>query len=207
MDDGARLGAGPVTVFVLDDHAMVREALVEYVDADPGMTVVGSAGTVDEALAGIAATQPAVAVLDARLREGSGMAVCREVRVRHPQVRCVLLTSHSEQDARVAARLAGAAGYLIKELGGTTLLDGIRTVAAGGSLLAAEPDEELQPLVADLCERRSLALDEQQHRVLTGALAGASDTQIADAVSLPRSAVRGQLDTIFAGLGIGGRAR
>ena len=82
MDDGARLTADEITVFVLDDHALVRDALTDYINTDPQMRVVGSAGEVDEALAGIAATAPAVAVLDARLREGSGMSVCREVRER-----------------------------------------------------------------------------------------------------------------------------
>ena len=206
MDDGTRVTTGPIRVFVLDDHALVREALTAYIDADPGMTVVGSAGGVEEALAGIAATQPAVAVLDARLREGSGMTVCREVRAQHPGVRCVLLTSHSDQDALVAARLAGASGYLIKELGGNRLLEGIRTVAAGGSLLDDEPAETLQPLVLDLCERRSVRLSPQQNRVLVGALKGASNDQIADATHQSPSEVRRDLDTIFQGLGIGGRS-
>ena len=205
MDDGARRTAGQIRVFVLDDHAMVRDALTEYIGTDPQMTVVGSAGEVEEALAGIAATQPAVAVLDARLREGSGMTVCREVRDRHPQVRCLLLTSHSEQEAHVAARLAGASGYLVKQLGDDALLDGIRTVAGGGSLFAAE--EELQPLVDDLCERRAVRLSAQQHQVVTGALGGASNAQIADATHQSASEVRGQLETIFEGLGIGGGRR
>ncbi|SDT39093.1 two-component system, NarL family, response regulator DevR [Friedmanniella luteola] len=207
MDDRARLGTGQIKVFVLDDHAMVRDALTDYINTDPQMTVVGSAGAAEEALAGIAETEPAVAVLDVRLREGNGLEVCREVRDRHPQVRCVLLTSHSEQEARVAARLAGASGYLIKELGGSTLLDGIRTVATGGSLLAEEPVEELQPLVEDLFERRAVTLSDQQHSVLAGALGGASNAQIADATSLSPSDVRGQLDVIFQGLGIGGGRR
>ncbi|GAA1435650.1 two-component system response regulator DevR [Microlunatus lacustris] len=207
MDDGARQTAGQIKVFVLDDHAMVREALTDYINADPQMTVVGSAGAVDEALAGIAATEPAVAVLDARLREGSGMTVCREVRERHPRVQCVLLTSHSDEEAHVAARLAGASGYLIKELRGDTLLDGIRTVAAGGSLFAEEPAAELRPLVETLCERRAVTLDQQQQRVLAGALHGASNTQIADATCQSTSDVRGQLDVIFQRLGIGGGRR
>ena len=206
MDDGARLTTGPIRVFVLDDHALVRDALTDYINADPGMTVVGSASGVEEALAGIGATAPTVAVLDARLREGSGMTVCREVRAQHPDVRCVLLTSHSDQDALVAARLAGASGYLIKELGGDRLLDGIRTVAAGGSLLDDEPVEKLQPLVLDLCERRAVRLSPQQNRVLVGALAGASNAQIADATQQSTSDVRRDLDTIFHGLGIGGRS-
>lgn len=207
MDDGARMTTGPIRVFVLDDHPAVRQALVDYLDSDPGMTVVGSASGVEDALAGIAATQPTVAVLDARLREGSGMTVCREVRTRHPEVRCVLLTSHSDQDALVAARLSGASGYLIKELGGTRLLDGIRTVAEGGSLLADEPVEKLQPMVLDLCERRAVRLSAQQNRVLVGALAGASNAQIADATHQSASDVRRDLDTIFSGLGIGGVSR
>lgn len=204
MDDGARRTAGQITVFVLDDHAMVRDALTDYINTDPQMTVVGSAGEVDEALAGIAATEPVVAVLDARLREGSGMTVCRAVRDRHPQVRCVLLTSHSEQEAHVAARLAGASGYLVKQLADDALLDGIRTVAGGGSLFA---EEELQPLVDDLCERRAVRLSAQQHQVVAGALDGASDAQIAHATQQSPADVKGQLDAIFEGLGIGGARR
>ena len=122
-------------------------------------------------------------------------------------MQCVLLTSHSQQEAYVAARLAGASGYLIKELRGSTLLDGIRTVAAGGSLLADEPAQELRPLVADLCERRAVSLDEQQQEVLAGALGGASNTEIADATAQSTSEVRGQLDAIFQRLGIGGGTR
>ena len=186
---------------------MVRNALTDYINLDPGMTVVGSAGGVEDALAGIAATRPTVAVLDARLADGSGMTVCREVRSRHPEVRCVLLTSHSDQEALVAARLAGASGYLIKELGGSRLLDGIRTVAAGGSLLADEPAEQLEHSVLDLCERRAVRLSAQQSQVLVGALGGASNAQIADATQQSASDVRRDLDTIFQGLGIGGGAR
>jgi two-component system response regulator DevR len=205
MIDDARVSAAQIRVFVLDDHTMVREALTDYLNSDPQLTVVGSAGDVEEALAGIAATRPAVAVLDARLRESSGMAVCREVRDRHPDVRCLLLTSHGEVEARVAARMAGASGYLIKELGGTALLDGIRAVAAGASLLGDETAEALQPLVEDLCEQRAVALDGQQREVLVGVLAGASNAEIADTTSQTTDAVRGQLDAIFHGLGIGGR--
>ena len=207
MDDAARPTASQIRVFVLDDHGMVRDALTDYINTDPQMTVVGSAGAVDEALAGIATTEPAVAVLDARLREGSGMAVCREVRDRHPQVQCVLLTAQREEVAHVAARLAGASGYLIKELGGTTLLDGIRTVAAGGSLLPAEPASDLRPLVDDLCERRAVRLSDRQQQVLVEALAGASNAEIADTTSQSTADVRGQLDAIFSDLGIGGRHR
>ncbi len=207
MHDGARLHGNRITVFVLDDHAMVRDALTDYINSDPQMTVVGSAGDVDGALAGIAATEPDVAVLDARLREGSGMTVCREVRDRYPHVRCVLLTSHSEQEALVAARLAGASGYLIKELVGSRMLDGIRTVAAGGSLFEAEPAAELQPLIQDLCQRRAVRFSPQQSAVLAGAVGGASNAQIADVTCQTPSDVRSHLDAIFAGLGIGGGHR
>lgn len=207
MDDGARQTAGQIRVFVLDDHAMVRDALTDFINTDPQMTVVGSAGAVEEALAGIAATQPAVAVLDARLREGSGMAVSREIREHHPQVQCLLLTSHSDDEAHVAARLGGASGYLIKELRGSALLDGIRTVAAGGSLYSEEAGAELRPLVESLCRRRAVRLDLQQQRVLAGAVCGASNAQIADDTSQSTSDVRGQLDDIFHSLGIGGVRR
>ncbi len=204
MDDHARLGTGGISVFVLDDHALVRDALSDYIGTDPEMTVVGTAGTVEEALAGIAATRPSVAVLDVRLQDGSGLDVCREVRARHPEVACLLLTSHSEQEAFVAAQLAGAAGYLVKQLNGNALLEGIRTVARGGVLHGGTPTDDLRPRIDELCAGWALRLDADQRRVLEQAVGGSSNRQIADATNQSPATVRGQLVTIFQGLGLAG---
>lgn len=206
MDDDARLRTDGISVFVLDDHVLVREALSEYIGLDPEMTVVGTAATAEEALTGIAATRPSVAVLDVRLREGSGLDVCREVRARHPEVACLLLTSHSEHEAFLAAQLAGAAGYLVKQIDGAGLLAGIRTVAGGGVLHGgdAATTAELQPRVDELRARLALRLDPDQRRVLEGAAGGSTNRQIADATDQSPDAVRDQLGTIFQDLGLAG---
>ena len=114
MDDSADLSATDVRVFLLDDHEIVRRGIADLLHAEPGITVVGEAGTAAEALRRIPATRPDVAVLDARLPDGSGIDVCREIRSAAPQIRCLILTSYDDNDALFAAVMAGAAGYLLK---------------------------------------------------------------------------------------------
>ncbi len=128
-------GAGPVRVFVLDDHELVRRGLADLLSAVPGVELVGEAGTAAQALRRIPAVRPHVAVLDARLPDGSGIDVCREIRSSHPDVHCLILTSYDDDEALLAAVLAGASGYLLKQIGGPSLVDSIRRVANGKSLL------------------------------------------------------------------------
>ena len=128
-------GSAPITVFLLDDHDVVRRGVADLIATDPGITVVGEARTAQEALHRIPAVRPDVAILDARLPDGSGIDVCRDIRSAMPEVRCVILTSYDDNDALMAAVLAGASGYLLKEIRGSSLVDAIRTVAAGRSLI------------------------------------------------------------------------
>ncbi len=124
-----------IRVFLLDDHEVVRRGLREMLEAEEDLTVVGEAGTAEEAYGRIPATSPDVAVLDVRLPDGDGVEVCREVRSRHPEISCLMLTSFADDEAVYAAIMAGASGYVLKQVRGTDLIDAIRRVGRGESLL------------------------------------------------------------------------
>lgn len=124
-----------VRVFIVDDHEIVRRGIRELIDAAPGLVTVGEAATAAEALAVAPALRPLVAILDVRLPDGDGVALCRELRSRLPELRCLMLTSYSDDDALYEAVLAGAAGYLLKQVRGTDLVGAVRAVAAGESIL------------------------------------------------------------------------
>lgn len=134
-DDSGTTARGPVTVFLLDDHEVVRRGVHDLLDDEPGLTVVGEAATAAQALARIPALRPDVAVLDVRLPDGDGVTVCRELRSRMPKVACLMLTSFDDEEALLDAIMAGASGYVLKQISGTDLVSAVRTVAAGHSLL------------------------------------------------------------------------
>ena len=125
----------PITVFLLDDHEIVRRGLVDLLESHDDFRVVGEAGTAAEALRRIPTLSPQVALLDARLPDGSGIDVCREVQVSSPGTRCLILTSYDDDDALFAAVMAGAAGYLLKQIRGPSLTEAVAHVAAGHSLI------------------------------------------------------------------------
>ena len=125
----------PITVFLLDDHEIVRRGLIDLLESHDDFRVVGEAGTAAEALRRIPTLAPQVALLDARLPDGSGIDVCREVQVTSPGTRCLILTSYDDDDALFAAVMAGAAGYLLKQIRGPSLTDAVAHVAAGHSLI------------------------------------------------------------------------
>ena len=131
----------PVTVFLLDDHEIVRRGVRDLLEAEPDMSVVGEAGTEEEALRRIPALDPDVAVLDVRLGSGDGISVCREIRTHHPRTKCLMLTSFSDDEALFQAIMAGASGYLLKQILGQDLVTAVRTVAAGGFGGPAHPVE------------------------------------------------------------------
>jgi DNA-binding NarL/FixJ family response regulator len=127
--------AAAIRVFLLDDHEVVRRGVAELIGGEPDLEVVGEASTAAEALSRIPAVRPDVAVLDVRLPDGDGVSVCRELRSRLPELRCLMLTSFADDDALFDAIMAGAAGYVLKQIRGTDLVGAIRTVASGQSLL------------------------------------------------------------------------
>ncbi len=132
-----------IRVFLLDDHEIVRRGLRELLEPQGDILVVGEASTAEEALSRVPSTRPDVAVLDVRLAEGSGIEVCRSLRAAHPEVRTLILTSFADNDALVAAVLAGASGFLLKQIRGTDLVSAIRRVASGESLLDPSQTAEI----------------------------------------------------------------
>jgi two-component system response regulator DevR len=130
-------GLAQIRVFLLDDHEPVREALRELIGGEADMCIVGEAGTAAEAMRAIPMARPHVAVLDARLPDGSGIAVCRQVRAADPSIRALILTSYDDETALRAAVLANASGYFLKQIRGRALIEAIRCVARGEALLEA----------------------------------------------------------------------
>ena len=135
MDVSVEPVTEPIRVFLLDDHEIVRRGVAELLNAYEDITIVGEADTAAAALARIPACRPDVAVLDARLPDGSGIDVCRDIRSAHPEIRCLILTSYDDDDALFSAVMAGASGYLLKQIRGSSLVEAVRSVAAGRSLL------------------------------------------------------------------------
>ena len=204
MDDSADLSATDVRVFLLDDHEIVRRGIADLLHAEPGITVVGEAGTAAEALRRIPATRPDVAVLDARLPDGSGIDVCREIRSAAPQIRCLILTSYDDNDALFAAVMAGAAGYLLKEIRGNSLVDSIRQVAAGKSLLDPAVTEHLLTRLRNGAPQdpRLASLSEREREVLGLITDGLTNKEIGEHLHLSEKTVKNYVSGLFAKLGM-----
>ncbi|MFJ9582627.1 response regulator [Streptomyces acidicola] len=136
MADGERSGGDhPIRVFLLDDHEVVRRGVHDLLNDEPDITVIGEAATVEQALVRVPALRPDVAVLDVRLPDGDGVTVCRELRSRMPDLACLMLTSFDDEEALLDSIMAGASGYVLKQIRGSDLVSAVRTVAAGQSLL------------------------------------------------------------------------
>ena len=198
----------PVTtrVFLLDDHEVVRRGVREMLEAEDDMEVVGEAGTAEEAYGRIPATTPDVAVLDMRLPDGDGIDVCREIRSKHPEIACIMLTSFSDDDAVYAAILAGAAGYLLKQVRGNDLVDGIRRVAAGDSLLdPAVTTRVLERLRHKDDDDPLAALTDQERKILEHIAEGMTNRQIGEVMFLAEKTVKNYVSNMFAKLGMSRR--
>lgn len=193
-------------VFLLDDHELVRRGVRELLSAEDDIFVVGEAGSAEEALSRIPATRPDVAVLDVRLGDDpsgmTGVEVCREIRSSHPEVACVMLTSFADDDALFASIMAGAAGYVLKQIRGSDLVDAIRRVAAGESLLdpgvTARVLERLRAPIADPLA----ALTPQERRILDLIAAGMTNRQIGEEMFLAEKTVKNYVSHLLAKLGM-----
>jgi len=193
-------------VFLLDDHELVRRGVRDLVSAEEDIVVVGEAATGEEALQRIPATRPDVAVLDVRLGGDpsgiTGVEVCREVRSLHPEIACVMLTSFADDDALFSSIMAGAAGYVLKQIRGADLVDGIRRVAAGESLLdpavTARVLERLRAPVSDPLA----ALTPQERRILDLITAGMTNRQIGGEMFLSEKTVKNYVSHLLAKLGM-----
>jgi two-component system response regulator DevR len=197
-----------IRVFLLDDHEIVRRGVRELIDAETDMEVVGEASNADEAYGRIPATTPHVAVLDVRLGEGvgDGIDVCREIRSRHPEIACIMLTSFSDDDAVYAAIMAGAAGYVLKQVRGTDIIDGIRHVSEGHSLL----DPSVTARVLDRLRHKDdvdelSALTAQERRILDLIAEGLTNRQIGERMFLAEKTIKNYVSNIFTKLGMSRR--
>lgn len=199
----------PIRVFLLDDHEVVRRGVSDLLDAEPDIEVVGEAGTIGHALARGPALRPDVAVLDVRLPDGNGITVCRELRDRMPGLACLMLTSFDDDDALLDAIMAGASGYVLKQIKGSDLISAVRTVASGQSMLdpattarlmsslrgdstpAVEPEDEL---LAGLSPR------EREILALIGE--GMTNRQIGKQLYLSEKTVKNHISRLLAKLGV-----
>jgi DNA-binding NarL/FixJ family response regulator len=198
----------PVRVFLLDDHEIVRRGLRELLEAEDDFLVVGEAGTAEDALLRIPATRPDVAVLDVRLPDGDGVEVCREIRSAHPEVQCLILTSFADDEALFSAILAGAAGYVLKQVRGTDLVDAIRHVAQGESLLdpavTARVLDRLRAPHAATVELESLT--EQEKRILELISEGLTNRQIGERMYLAEKTIKNYVSNVLMKLGMSRRS-
>lgn len=194
-------------VFLLDDHEIVRRGLRDLLEAEEDLEVVGEASTGEEALGRIPATRPDVAVLDVRLPDGDGVQVCREIRSRHPEVRCLMLTSFADDEALFAAIMAGAAGYVLKQVRGTDLVDAIRRVGRGESLLdPSVTGRVLERLRAKPEEDELAGLSDQERRILDLIAEGRTNRQIAETIFLAEKTVKNYVSNLLTKLGMSRRS-
>jgi two-component system response regulator DevR len=196
--------AGTVRVFLLDDHEVVRRGVAELLEAEPDLTVVGEAATAAEALARVPAVRPDVAVLDVRLPDGDGVTVCRELRSLFPDLRCLMLTSFADDDALFDAIMAGASGYVLKQIRGTDLVGAVRTVAGGQSLLDPRTTAKVLERMRTAADRKGPAavLSEQERTVLALIGEGLTNREIGERMFLAEKTVKNYVSHLLAKLGM-----
>ncbi|MEV6325535.1 response regulator transcription factor [Nocardia sp. NPDC051787] len=193
-----------ITVFLVDDHEIVRRGLVDLLSADPELSVVGEAGDVAQALARIPALRPDVAVLDVRLPDGNGIELCRDLLSKLDDLRCLILTSFTDEQAMLDAILAGASGYVVKDIKGMELAKAIKEVGAGRSLLDNRAAAALmQRLRANTQQDGPLAgLTEQERKLLDLLGEGLTNRQIAQRMFLAEKTVKNYVSRLLAKLGL-----
>jgi len=196
-----------INVFLLDDHEIVRRGVKDLLEAEDDITVVGEASTAAEAMARIPALQPDVAVLDVRLPDGDGVTVCRELRSKLPELSCLMLTSFADDDALYDAILAGASGYVLKQIKGGDLINAVRTIAEGGSLLDAKTTARVMQRLRDEAAARErkdpyAALTEQERRILELIGEGLTNRQIGERMFLAEKTVKNYVSSLLNKLGL-----
>jgi len=193
----------PIRVFLLDDHELVRRGIRDLLEQEPDVQVVGEADTAQDAKARIPALRPDVAILDARLPDGNGIDVCRDIRSVDPSIRALILTSYDDDEALFAAIMAGAAGYLLKQVRGTDLVNAVRLVAGGQSLLdPAVTQRVIERIRQGPQEPDELkSLTDQERRILELVAEGLTNRQIAERMYLAEKTVKNYVSSILAKLG------
>ncbi|GGV65866.1 DNA-binding response regulator [Streptomyces longisporoflavus] len=198
----------PIRVFLLDDHEVVRRGVHDLLDAELDISVVGEAGTGEQAMVRGPALRPDVAVLDIRLPDSDGITVCRELRSQMPEVACLMLTSFDDDDALLDAIMAGAAGYVLKQIKGTDLIDAVRTVASGQSLLDPATTTRLMSTLRGPAEAAAspddklAGLTDRERSVLALIGEGLTNRQIGQRLYLSEKTVKNHISRLLAKLGV-----
>ena len=196
-----------IRVFLLDDHEIVRRGVADLLNAEPDVEVVGESGLATETLDAIGRSKPDVAVLDVRLQDGNGIEVCRDVRSRYPDVACLILTSFADDQALIDASMAGAAGYVLKQIRGNELVESIRKAALGAQLLDPATVRHAIQRVKGSDLGLVDALTPQEHRIFDLIGDGYSNRQIADELFLAEKTVKNYVSNMLAKLGKQPRSR
>ena len=198
----------PIRVFLLDDHEVVRRGLVDLLDAEPDISVIGDAGTVEHALVRGPALRPDVAVLDVRLPDGDGISVCRELRSQMPELACLMLTSFDDEEALLDAIMAGASGYVLKQIKGSDLVSAVRTVASGQSMLdPATTARLMRSLRADPADSPAVpselaSLSPRERDILALIGDGLTNREIGKKLYLSEKTVKNHISRLLAKLGV-----
>ncbi|MFR0355904.1 response regulator [Streptomyces sediminimaris] len=209
MADGKQFGPhNPVRVFLMDDHEVVRRGVRDLLNDEPDIEVVGEAGTAEQALVRIPALRPQVAVLDVRLPDGDGVSVCRELRSRMPELACLMLTSFDDEEALLDAIMAGASGYVLKQIQGSDLVAAVRTVAAGQSLLDPSATARLMARLRGGQQQQEeepealSGLTDREREILSLIGEGLTNRQIGQRLYLSEKTVKNHISRLLAKLGV-----
>ncbi len=196
--------AAPLRVFLLDDHEIVRQGLKTLLESEADLHVVGEAGTAAEALARIPALKTDVAVLDVRLPDGDGISVCRDLKSVMPELACLMLTSFGDDDALVSAIMAGAAGYVLKQIRGGDLVHAVRTVGRGGSLLDPQATAKVLHRMRTEASRKDPldVLTEQERKILDLISEGLTNREIGERMFLAEKTVKNYVSSVLSKLGL-----
>ncbi|MBV2155156.1 response regulator transcription factor [Kitasatospora sp. SUK 42] len=205
VDSAAARASAPVKVFLLDDHEVVRRGVHDLLDGEPDLTVVGEAATAEQALTRVPALRPDVAVLDMRLPDGDGVTVCRELRARMPELACLILTSFDDEDALLDAIMAGASGYVLKQISGTDLVSAVRTVASGQSMLDPGATTRLMARLRGDAAPQTDGLPQltpREREILALIGEGLTNRQIGQRLYLAEKTVKNHISRLLAKLGV-----
>ncbi|OLZ68992.1 DNA-binding response regulator [Streptomyces sp. IMTB 2501] len=205
MADGEQ--GSPIRVFLLDDHEVVRRGVRDLLDDEPDISVIGEAGTVAQAVVRVPALRPQVAVLDVRLPDGDGVSVCRELRSRMPELACLMLTSFDDEEALLDSIMAGASGYVLKQIQGSDLVSAVRTVAAGQSLLDPNATTKLMARLRGGQQREEepdglQGLTDREQEILALIGEGLTNRQIGERLYLAEKTVKNHISRLLAKLGV-----
>ena len=189
-------------VFLVDDHEIVRRGIADLIDAERDLEVVGESGQVRGTLAKIEVTRPDVVVLDVRLPDGDGIELCRAIRSALPDIRCIMLTAYDDDEASRSAVLAGASGYVLKDIRARGLVEGVRKVAAGGTLLSTQVSERVAQAFAAPTREDEPELTLRERQVLDLITEGLTNRQIGERLGLAEKTVKNYVSGLLAKLGM-----